>query len=126
CDEGNKSFVTYDWIGRLDLFYNQVKEQNPNYNLRYGNPVGPTGNGKTIESITNGFSIAVANNDNKEASLKLLDYLTSPSGATLVTMGVEGETFKMEGDNAVYPELTAVPLVDISVLEDRYGLWLQG
>ncbi|MEC0309443.1 extracellular solute-binding protein [Paenibacillus lautus] len=123
---GNKSFVTYDWIGRLDLFYNQVKDQNPNYDLRYGNPVGPTGNGKTIESITNGFSIAVANNDNKEASLKLLDYLTSPSGATLVTMGVEGETFKMEGDKAVYPELTDVPLVDISVLEDRYGLWLQG
>ena len=41
-------------------------------------------------------------------------------------MGVEGETFKMEGDKAVYPELTDVPLVDISVLEDRYGLWLQG
>ena len=38
-------------------------------------------------------------------------------------MGVEGETFKMEGDKAVYPELTDVPLVDISVLEDRYGLW---
>ncbi|MCT6985924.1 hypothetical protein M1723_25330, partial [Salmonella enterica subsp. enterica serovar Senftenberg] len=37
---GNKSFVTYDWIGRLDLFYNQVKDQNPNYDLRYGNPVG--------------------------------------------------------------------------------------
>lgn len=123
---GNKSFVTYDWIGRLDLFYNQVKDQNPNYDLRYGNPVGPTGNGKTIDSITNGFSIAVANNDNKEAALKLLDYLTSPSGATLVTMGVEGETFKLEGDKAVYPELTDVPLVDISVLEDRYGLWLQG
>lgn len=32
----------------------------------------------------------------------------------------------MEGDKAVYPELTDVPLVDISVLEDRYGLWLQG
>ena len=41
-------------------------------------------------------------------------------------MGVEGETFKMEGDKAVYPELTDVPLVDISVLEDRYGLWSQG
>lgn len=122
----NKSFVTYDWIGRLDLFYNQVKDQNPNYDLRFGNPVGPTGNGRMIDSITNGFSIAVANNDNKEASLKLLDYLTSPSGATLVTMGVEGETFKMEGDKVVYPELTDVPLVDISVLEDRYGLWLQG
>ncbi|AWP29884.1 extracellular solute-binding protein [Paenibacillus sp. Cedars] len=123
---GNKSFVTFDWIGRLDLFYNQIKDQNPNYNLRYGTPVGPTGNGATLPKIDNSFSIAVANNDNKEAALKLLDYLTSPSGATLVTTGVEGETFKIEGDKAVYPELTDVPLVDIKVLEDRYGLWLQG
>ncbi|MCQ6563190.1 extracellular solute-binding protein [Paenibacillus mendelii] len=122
----NKAFVTWDWIGRLDLFYNQVKDQNPNYNLRYGNPVGPTGNGTTLPKIDPNFGIAVANNDNKEAALKLLDYLTSPSGATLVTMGVEGETFKMENGKVVYPELTDVPLVDISVLEERYGLWLQG
>ncbi|GAB6928439.1 hypothetical protein JCM10914A_24220 [Paenibacillus sp. JCM 10914] len=123
---GKKSFVTWDWIGRLDLFYNQIKDQNPDYDLRYGTPVGPTGNGATLPMIDNSFSIAVANGNNKEAALKLLDYLTSPSGATLVTMGVEGETFKIEGDNIVYPELTDVPLVDIKVLEDRYGLWLQG
>ncbi|WP_422659480.1 extracellular solute-binding protein [Paenibacillus sp. EC2-1] len=122
----NKAFVTYDWIGRLDMFYNQIKDTNPKYDLRYGNPVGPTGNGMSLPKIDAGFGITVTNNDNKEAALKLLDYLTSPSGATLVTMGVEGETFKMEGDKAVYPELTDVPLVDISVLEDKYGLWLEG
>lgn len=122
----NKAFVTFDWIGRLDLFYNQIKDSNPNYNLRYGYPVGPTGNGRSLPKFDPNFSIAVSNKENKEAALKLLDYLTSPSGATLITMGVEGETFKMEGDKAVYPELTDVPLVDIKVLEDRYGLWLQG
>lgn len=123
----DKSFVTFDWIGRLDLFHNQVKDQNPDYNLRYGNPVGPTGNGATLPKVDNSFSIAVTNNENKEASLKLLDYLSSPSGATLVTMGIEGETFTIDADGkAVYPELTDVPLVDIKVLEDRYGLWLQG
>ncbi|SMF91721.1 carbohydrate ABC transporter substrate-binding protein, CUT1 family (TC 3.A.1.1.-) [Paenibacillus uliginis N3/975] len=122
----NKAFVTYDWIGRLDMFYNQIKDTNPKYDLRYGNPVGPAGNGMSLPKIDASFGIAVTNNDKKEAALKLLDYLTSPSGATLVTMGVEGETFKMEGDKVVYPELTDVPLVDISVLEDRYGLWLEG
>ncbi|MFD0712037.1 extracellular solute-binding protein [Paenibacillus sp. GCM10027626] len=123
----NKSFVTWDWIGRLDLFYNQVKDQNPEYDLRYGNPVGPTGNGATLSKINPDFSIAVANNDKKEAALKLLDYLASPSGATLVTVGVEDEIFKIdENGKVVYPELTDVPLVDIKVLEDRYGLWVQG
>ncbi|MBO2944328.1 extracellular solute-binding protein [Paenibacillus sp. F411] len=122
----NKAFVTWDWIGRLDMFYNQIKDTNPNYDLRYGTPVGPTGNGATLPKITPDFSIAVSNGKNKEAALKLLDYLASPSGATLVTMGVEGETFEMKDGKAVYPELTDVPLVDIKVLEDNYGLWVQG
>ena len=123
----DKAFVTWDWIGRLDLFYNQVKDQYPTYDLRYANPVGPTGNVRTLPKIDVGFSIAVANNDKKEVALKLLDYLTSPSGAALVTLGVEGETFHFdENGKPVYPELADVPLVDIKVLEDKYGLWLEG
>ncbi|WP_438350565.1 extracellular solute-binding protein [Paenibacillus sp. FA6] len=123
----DKSFVTYDWIGRLDLFYNQISSVNPEYNLRYGNPVGPTGNIRTLPKIDTNFGIAVANKDNKEAALKLLDYLTSPSGAALMTLGVEGETFNFDADGKpVYPELTDLPLVDIGVLEDKYGLWLEG
>jgi len=123
----DKSFVTFDWIGRLDLFYNQVKDAYPEYDLRYGNPVGPTGNIRTLPKIDVGFSIAVANNPNKEVALKLLDYLTSPSGSQLVTLGVEGETFNFDADGKpVYPELANEPLVDIKVLENRYGLWLEG
>ncbi|RJE87634.1 extracellular solute-binding protein [Paenibacillus sp. 1011MAR3C5] len=123
----DKSFVTWDWIGRLDLFYNQISAENPEYDMRYANPIGPTGNIRTLAKIDTNFGIAVANNQNKEAALKLLDYLTSPSGAALVTLGVEGETFNFdENGKPVYPELTDVPLIDIKVLEDRYGLWLEG
>jgi putative aldouronate transport system substrate-binding protein len=123
----DKAFVTYDWIGRLDLFYNQVKAKNPDFNLRYANPVGPTGNIRTLPKIDATWSITVANNENKEVALKLLDYLTSPSGSALVTLGVEGETFNFDANGKpVYPELKDVPLVDIKVLEDRYGLWLEG
>ncbi|RJX38778.1 extracellular solute-binding protein [Paenibacillus pinisoli] len=122
-----KSFVTWDWIGRLDLFYNQISAENPDYDMRYANPIGPTNNIRTLAKIDTNFGIAVANNQNKEAALKLLDYLTSPSGAALVTLGVEGETFNFDATGKpVYPELTDVPLVDIKVLEDRYGLWLEG
>lgn len=122
-----KSFVTWDWIGRLDLFYNQISSENPDYNLRYANPIGPTGNIRTLPKVDAEWGITVANNANKEVALKLLDYLTSPSGAALVTLGVEGETFNFDANGKpVYPELTDVPLVDIKVLEDRYGLWLEG
>ncbi|TCZ76645.1 extracellular solute-binding protein [Paenibacillus albiflavus] len=123
----DKSFVTWDWIGRMDLFYNQVKSQNPDFNLRYANPIGPTGNIRTLPKIDTDFGIAVANNANKEASLKLLDYLTSPSGAQLITLGVEGQTFNFDANGKpVYPELKDLPQVDIKVLEDRYGMWLEG
>jgi len=122
-----KSFVTWDWIGRLDLFYNQISAENPDYDMRYANPIGPTSNIRSLAKIDTNFGITVANNKNKEAALKLLDYLTSPSGAALVTLGVEGETFNFdENGKPVYPELADVPLVDIKVLEDRYGLWLEG
>lgn len=123
----DKAFVTNDWIGRLDMLPNQVKDTNPEFDLRYAFPVGPTGSERTLDKIQAGFNIAVANNKNKEVALKLLDYLTSPSGGTLVTMGVEGETFNFDANGKpVYPELKDVPLVDIKVLEDKYGLWLEG
>lgn len=121
----DKSFVTWDWIGRLDLFYNQIKSKNPDYNLRYANPIGPTGNVRTLPKVSD-FSVTVANNKNKEAALKLLDYLTSPSGSELMTLGVEGVNFEWGKDGVpVYPELKDLPLVDISVLEDRYAMWLE-
>ncbi|WP_274364570.1 extracellular solute-binding protein [Paenibacillus thermotolerans] len=120
------SFVTYDWIGRLDMFYNQVKDQNPDYNLRYGNAVGPTMNIRELPKITT-FGLAVTNNDKKEAAFKLLDYLSSPSGAELVMLGVEGKSFVVEADGSIsYPELKDAELIDIKLLEEKYGLWLEG
>lgn len=120
-----KSFVTFDWIGRLDQFATQMKSHNPEYNLRYANPVGPTGNVRSLPKIDN-WGTVVANNDKKEIALKLLDYLTSPSGSSLVTMGIEGETYKLENGKPVYPELKDMPKVDIKTLESKYGLWLEG
>lgn len=123
----DKSFVTWDWIGRMELFYNQVKDANPEYDLRYAYPIGPTGNVRSLPKIDASWGIAVANNDKKEIALKLLDYLSSPAGGALVTLGAEGENFHFdENGKPVYPELSDVDNVDIKVLEDRYGLWLEG
>lgn len=122
----DSAFVTFDWIGRLDMFYNQVKDQNPNYDLRYGNPVGPTNHIRSLDQITT-FGLTVTKNDKSEIALKLLDYLSSPEGAELVMLGVEGESFVVNEDGSIsYPELQDVDLIDIKVLEEKYGLWLEG
>ncbi len=118
-------FVTFDWIGRLDMFYEQVKDQNPDYDLRYGNPVGPTDQIRSLPKIST-FGHAVTKNDKSEVALKLLDYLSSPAGGELITMGVEGKNYEFDSDgNVTYPDL-ATDVVDITILEEEYGMWLEG
>ena len=122
----NGAFVTFDWIGRLDMFYEQVKEAIPSYNLRYANPVGPTGNIRSLSKVIN-FGTAVAKGKNEEVALKLLDYLTSPSGSELITLGIEGEHFTLDADGKVtYPNITDVEKIEITTLEERYGAWIEG
>lgn len=122
----DRSFVTWDWIGRLDLFYSQVKDANPDYNLRYGYPVGPTGNIRTLPKVDANFALAVAQNKNTEASLKLLDYLTSESGSQLISLGVEGVNYEWDANGKpVYPELADREVVDIFALGEKYGMWLE-
>ena len=75
----DKAFVTFDWIGRLDTFKEQTKGTYPEYDLRYGNPIGPK---QTIKKLSKVFaSSTIANNKNTELSMKLNDFLLSPAGA---------------------------------------------
>ncbi|MBS4197542.1 extracellular solute-binding protein [Lederbergia citri] len=120
-----KSFVTFDWIGRLDMFYEQVKAENPDYDLRYGNPVGPENTIRSLDKIAN-WGHTVTKNDKSEIALKLLDYLSSPSGAELIMVGVKDEIYKDEGDGKItYPDLN-VDVVGIKDLENQYGMWVEG
>lgn len=121
----DKAFVTYDWIGRMDMFYNQIKDKNPGYDLHFGNPVGPTGLSKSLPKIVN-FGTVIANNNNKEVTLKLMDYLTSPSGSELVCLGIKDGEFTLDASGKVqYPELKNMSKVDISTISDKYGCFYE-
>lgn len=123
--EKEKAFATFDWIGRLDMFRNQVKDKIPEYDLRYANPIGPVGKIRRINKISI-FGLAVSNNKNKEAALKLMDYMTSPSGSELMTMGIKDLEFTLDANGKpVYPGLKDVPKVDISTLMATYGSWAE-
>ena len=121
----DKAFVTFDWIGRLDTFKEQTKGTYPEYDLRYGNPIGPK---QTIKKLSKVFaSSTIANNKNTELSMKLNDFLLSPAGAELITMGVEGETYTLdEKGMAVYTAFDAGKKVEIGELEEKYGMFLEG
>ena len=123
--EPDKAFVTFDWISQMDIFYEQVQESNPEFDLRYAYPVGPTGNVATLSKI--GGGPAVTNNSKKLLSLKLLDYLLSPSGAELMTLGVQNKTFQVEKDGSVkYLGFSQEKTISIDDLEERYGMFIDG
>jgi putative aldouronate transport system substrate-binding protein len=122
------SFVTFDWISRMDLFRIQVGETNPEYELSPAPPIGPAGVHFPLPTLGY-YGVVVSNiTDNKLEALQLVDYLFSPSGATLNTIGVEGEWFNFdENGKPVYtdPELTSLEKIDINNLAEKYGLWNQ-
>ena len=121
-----KSFVTYDWIGRLDMFVEQSTI--PGYDLRYGNPVGPRQTLITLDQVNVG-GVSVSKSKNSELAMKVMDFLYSDAGAELMTCGIRGETFEIGEDGfAVYldPELQAKEKVDIMDLRAKYCMWMAG
>ena len=63
-----KSFVTYDWIGRLDMFMEQTEV--PGYDLRYANPVGPKQTLVTLSQVDS-FGTCIAKGKKAELALKI-------------------------------------------------------
>lgn len=118
----NASFITFDWIGRLEQFTTQSAENVPGYDLRFANPIG-NGKLRTLDKVWGGSS--VANRENSDKAMMFLDYLLSESGAILTTMGVEGETYKLnENGKAEYLGMEDVEKVSTTSLGEKYGLFL--
>ena len=121
----NSSFVTFDWIGRLDAFYDSVKDTNPSYDLRYGNPIGPTGKVITLPAVNEGP--AIKKSEKSLLAMQLCDYLLSPEGAELITLGIPGETYEIGEDGfADYYGFEEGKAISIQNLEEKYGLFIPG
>lgn len=119
----DRAFVTEHWIGRMALLNDQTAESDPDFDLVYGRPIG---NGKMLAlDLFASWGAVVANNENTEASMKVIDFLYSELGSELMTMGLEGETYVINEDGTyTYPEIEGT--VTINILEEKYGMWLEG
>ena len=120
------SFVTYDWIGRLDMFQEQTTIDG--YDLRYGNPVGPSQSIITLSQVLNGGSV-VAKNKNADLSMKLMDFLYSDAGTEMMTLGIKGETFDIDPEGKIVyldEELKNKAKIDIMDLRSKYCMWMSG
>ena len=90
----DKAFVTFSSISQLDKLNKQAKRVNPGYDLRCVNPLVLAELKKSqVRIIDLGNAISVS--ENTEMALKLMDYLTSPSGAELMVLGIRNREFKL-------------------------------
>ena len=118
----DKAFCTFDWIGRLDQFVNQSKDTVEGYDLRYGNPVGPTQKVITL-SRSWSYLVGVKAGEKEELLLKLCDYLLSEGGSELVNLGVEGVSYELseDGTKAIY-KLAEDETMDENTMEAKWGI----
>lgn len=121
----NVSFVTWDWIGRLDLFKSQTEDSVPDYDLRYGNPIGPKQTIVTLPKVF--FPITIAKSKNTELACKLVDFFYSDAGRAFVSMGVPGVTYNLNDEGyADYVGFESGQKLEITDLEEKYGLYIEG
>jgi len=120
--QADKGFVTIDWIGRMTPLTEQASADVPGYDLRFAAPFGG-GKMVTLSSVTSGP--AVKKSDKSLIALKLLDYLLSPSGAELMTVGVPGATYNMDGEEVKYIGFEDV-IPAVTELEDKYAMFISG
>lgn len=119
----DKTFVTCDWIGRLEIFKAQTAETVPDYDLRFAKPMGPKGTYEQPQQI--GYGNAVAAGKNEKLAMLLSDYLLSPAGAELMTLGIKDVTYTIGEDGmAQYLGFADGETVDITSLSEKHGLFI--
>jgi len=121
----DKSFVTFDWVDRMDMFKAQTATTIPDFDLQPGYPIGTDKTYTPMDPI-GGINFFIANNKNSEISMKLVDFLMSEAGSKLATVGLQGQTYNYDENGKVkyigYEDGSAT----IASLEEEYGLFTQG
>ena len=114
-----KSFVTCDYITRLDFFNKPMKVENPDANMVWMAPPKGGTNGKNILLRTsyNGGGNVVCKTTNSDNAMKFVDWLYSDQGMELTNWGKEGETY-----NVVNGEREFITDENGSSKETLYGL----
>ena len=119
-----KSFISYDWIGRLDEFSQNSTIEG--YDLRYGNPVGPNQTLVTLAKIAEGGCV-IANNDKAGLAMKVMDFMYSDAGAELCSLGIKGQTYELLEDGSVkYLGFEDDEVITLSDLSEKYSMLING
>ncbi|WP_159887209.1 extracellular solute-binding protein [Paenibacillus puerhi] len=120
-----KSFVTIDYISRVDFFNNAMRKEQPEYNMQFMAPPAGLPGGKQLNPymhfLEGGLTVASTSKNVKDI-MSYMDFFYSEEGRTLASWGKEGETYTKEGDKKKFkPEFT-----DLTEMRKKTGLATSG
>ncbi|MGO4499203.1 extracellular solute-binding protein [Paenibacillus sp. 2RAB27] len=121
----SNSFITIDYISRIDFFNNAMRKDNPEYNMQFMAPPAGIAGGKQLNPyfhyLEGGLTVASTSKNVKDI-MKYMDFFYSEEGKTLTSWGKEGETFTLEnGQKKFKPEFT-----DVTEMRKKTGLQTSG
>lgn len=120
-----KSFVTIDYISRIDFFNNAMRKDNPSYNMQFMAPPAGIAGGKQLNPyfhyLEGGLTVASTSKNIKDI-MKFMDFYYTEEGRTMNSWGKEGETYTVEsGQKKFKPEFT-----DVTEMRKKTGLQTSG
>lgn len=121
-----QSFVTIDYISRVDFFNNAMQKENPEYNMQFMAPPAGLPDGKQqnpyFHYMEGGLTVASTSKNIKDV-MRYMDFFYSEEGRVLTSWGVEGETFVQEGGAKKFkPEFAD----DVTEMRKQTGLQTSG
>jgi putative aldouronate transport system substrate-binding protein len=125
----NKSFVTYVWKADIEDVTVKARKanSNPDFNMEGFKQVTAP-NVKDYQfarSVVNANGIALSSKvKDKQAAVKLLDFLIGDEGKKLLSLGIEGKTYQMVDGKPRY--LESFGTSPFNGLRKDFGVWFPG
>lgn len=120
----NRSFMTVDFIGRIDFFNQPMRKENKDFTMAFMVPPAGTG-GKNVNAYTHfkisGMMVSTTSKNVKDI-MKFMDFYYSEEGRTMLSWGKEGVDYKVENGKKKFIQ----PFVDVADLRKKTGISTNG
>jgi putative aldouronate transport system substrate-binding protein len=121
----NRTFITIDYIGRVDFFNQPMRKENKDFTLAFMVPPAGGPNGKNLNAYTHfkvsGMMVSTTSKQVKDI-MKFMDFYYSEEGKNMLSWGKEGETYKVENGKKKFIE----NFVDVGDLRKKTGFSTNG
>lgn len=118
------SFITFDYLGRMDFFNSVLRRTEPEVTFAYMPPWKGGANGEARVAFSayagSGFSLA-AHSPLLDETLRYMDWMYTDEAKQLLSWGEEGKTYTVENGRKKF-----IGVSDVADMREKYGLSVNG